>query len=518
MPASSFGSTRPVGRHRDDEAWRSSYQTDYDRLLYAPEFRRLSGVTQVMSPQQNYVMHDRLTHSLKVSQTAERTAQFVISTYAKEHGQTYGASARALKDQLIPAVCAVAGLAHDLGHPPFGHAAEQELQALLGSGLSVLSVKGRPVLTDSFEGNAQSFRIVARLSLRKHELDAKREEKGLNLTWRSLGAIAKYPWLHGEHPPQFPKFADKWNFYNAEGAYLEHLRSTGVTHRYGDSALRQSLEAQVMDWADDIAYAVHDLEDFYRTQRMPLNELRARPVHLAVDKDDDEIAEDPPSLPDVDEVWESLIELTFNRLRGELPNVYAGTSDPIDRASLFSIAENVRGLFPARPFDGSLDAHAVLQAFSSSLIRQLQSGARLVEAKTGALLLEVAPVARLTAELLKSITHMYVINTPGVAMMQRGQRRAIRELFTYLHEMAVATFVDGRGGAAGERRLPAKLVEYGRLAMASTDLDDYRNDEARVARAVLDYLCTLTDAQTSLLHQRLTGDAIADQAPYWLNT
>ncbi|WP_188757032.1 dGTP triphosphohydrolase, partial [Microbacterium lacticum] len=233
---------------------------DADRLLYSPELRRLAGVTQVISPQDDYVFHDRLTHSLKVAQVAQRLAQELRYRHKGVWKEDV------LSSVLDPDVCYVAGLSHDLGHPPFGHAAEVQLQDLLAPTV------GDEVLADSFEGNAQSFRIATRLSFRKQIDDT--TLAGLNLTWRSLAAISKYPWPKGGHPADQAKLAKKWGFYNTERKFYEHMLETGLIHPYGpDSPVKQNLEAQVMDWADDVAYAVHDLEDFFRAGRVPLDRL-----------------------------------------------------------------------------------------------------------------------------------------------------------------------------------------------------------------------------------------------------
>ena len=155
-------------RHPATEAQhRTPAQRDRDRVLYSSAFLRLGHVTQVASPEIGHIFHSRLTHSLKVGQVSRRIAE-------RLEDQRRRGAGRRLVEALDPDAVEAADLAHDLGHPPFGHLAEQELESLAhGFG--------------GFEGNAQSFRIVTRLSLRSFT------EPGPNLTRQTLNGLLKYP-------------------------------------------------------------------------------------------------------------------------------------------------------------------------------------------------------------------------------------------------------------------------------------------------------------------------------------
>ena len=131
-----------------------------------------------------------------------------------------------LNADVVEAAC----LAHDLGHPPFGHIAEQELDRLA-------TAHGLP---DGFEGNAQSFRIVSSLA------SASSTGPGLNLTRASLNAILKYPWLRGEHP----KKRDKWGAYGSEREMF--LWARAISPSEANRRFEQSPEAKITDLADDI--------------------------------------------------------------------------------------------------------------------------------------------------------------------------------------------------------------------------------------------------------------------------
>jgi dGTPase len=133
---------------------RNPFERDRDRILYSRAFRRLAEVTQVVQSGESHTYHNRLTHSLKVAQVGRRLAEYLLS----KHSDDGGDPDRELLDSvggLNPDVVETAALAHDLGHPPFGHIAEIELDRILTEENGVI---------DGFEGNVQSFRIVNRVA------------------------------------------------------------------------------------------------------------------------------------------------------------------------------------------------------------------------------------------------------------------------------------------------------------------------------------------------------------------
>ncbi len=268
---------------RTAEFPRYEYGKDYDRILYSSAFRKLGGVTQVVTSREVSVFHNRLTHSLKVAQTGVRIAASLLSEPNSEVNR------RRILDHggLHPAVVRAACLAHDLGHPPFGHIGEYTLQDVATNPHQYLP--GYPPscngLTDSFEGNAQTFRIVTRLAYRQARIDEIDDSSpeatppglALNLTRATLAAISKYPWTRNAPAAQAKDFR-KWGAYDTEASLLEWafqgMSTARETELYGRKHTElRTIEGQVMDWADDIAYAVHDLEDFYRVGLIPLHEL-----------------------------------------------------------------------------------------------------------------------------------------------------------------------------------------------------------------------------------------------------
>jgi dGTPase len=382
---------------------RTAFQRDRARVLHSAALRRLAGKTQVVTPGESDFPRTRLTHSLEVAQIG------------RELAGSFGAD-----PDLVEAAC----LAHDLGHPPFGHTGEAALdQVAAGIG--------------GFEGNAQNLRILTRLEAKVITPDGR--SAGLNPTRALLDAATKYPWTRR---PDNPKF----------GAYQDDLPVFAWLRTGAAPAPRKCFEAQVMDWSDDVAYSVHDLEDAIYGG------------HL-----------DPKTLY-IEEERGAL----FERARGYAPDAEsAELAEALDRLVAME-------WWPA-DYDRSFRAQARLKRTASELIGRFCLGAgRGNPAEVGAgphcryqADLRVPRPIRLECAVLKAVAARYVMETDQ-AMARRSMQR------TLITELVVA--LSGRPDALDP--------VYTALHAAAVD------DAARL-RVVVDQVAAFTDATAIALHGRL---------------
>jgi dGTPase len=412
----------PVEETLQDQ--RSPGRRDRDRILYSSAFRRLAGITQVISASDRFPAHNRLTHTLEVAQIGRSLAEKLI----REIGDAE------LINLVDPDVVEAACLAHELGHPPFGHVAEEELDRL------VTTERG---FSQGFEGNAQSFRVVTKLAVRRSD------PIGLNLTRATLNAILKYPWLRDT-----PGIAShkKWGAYDSERPEFEfaHVRAE---HRNGAT---RCLEAEIMDWADDVAYAVHDVEDFYRAGIVPLDRLAQSPevrlafVEAAIERDDKLKGYDPNDLSRI-----------FNRIVGHSPFI--------------------------GPYDGSRQSRATLKTFSSSLIDRYIRATSLEFDSTNAATLQLHPVREMEVSILKGLTWHYVIESRALITQRYGQKHLVNSLFLTLCDAA---------SSEKDRRI---FPEFFREQLEPSPDDDL------ITRTVADLISSMTESQVIDMHHRLTG-------------
>lgn len=206
---------------------RDNYHRDYTRILYSSSFRRLQGKMQILGIEDSAFFRNRLTHSLEVSQIAHSIAAEI------------GDKCNIYQDDLF--IIDAAALAHDIGHPAFGHKGERVLDEIAKS------------VGKRFEGNAQNFRVLRTLEKKEPSI------LGLNLMARTLLAINKYVVCEDKKVKKF--------MFKGDYEYLEEVRKkVGLQNR-------RTLDVQIIELADDIAYSVHDLEDGLAFRYFSIDEL-----------------------------------------------------------------------------------------------------------------------------------------------------------------------------------------------------------------------------------------------------
>ncbi len=358
---------------------------------------------------------------MKVAQVGRRLGQKLAKEQPEE------AEFRGLDPEVVEAAC----LAHDLGHPPFGHVGEHVLDTL---------VRGQD--DDGFEGNAQSFRIVTKLAVRFPE-----PMLGIDLTRATLAACLKYPWFRGPTGKQ----SKKWSVYKSEREDFSFAREF---HQHED----KTLEAELMDWADDVAYSVHDLEDFHRCNALPWQRVFGDEdliiLHAIGDAQDSKKVE--------------RLKAAYARLKDFLEGTYSALLND--------------------PYEGSRDQREQLRRMTSQLIGQYIGAISINPDRSSnkAVVFDMDFVDEV--QILKQITRDYIIGSPILAAQQHGQKLIIRELFEAFHSHC-----------DNDRKYPDFLpvrLRYLRPIAGSSP-----------ARFVADCIASLSEAEAVGLHARLVGSS-----------
>jgi dGTPase len=383
---------------------RTEFMRDRARVIHSAALRRLAAKTQVAVPWENDFQRTRLSHSLECAQIG------------RELGESLGAD-----PDLLETAC----LSHDLGHPPFGHNGEEAL-AEVASGFG------------GFEGNAQSFRLLTRIEAKTVDKDGK--SVGLNLTRASLDAGTKYPWPRAINPRKFGVYDDDVEIFN--------------WMRQGSPPDRKCIEAQIMDWSDDCAYSVHDLEDAIFVGQVKVENF----------------------------------EKDFDILHSEMQAGYGSTAIKVEAAAALERLQQL-SCWP-RYFDGSHRSLARLKDSTSQLIGRFVLAAELETRKVHG----DGPLQRYSADLvipreqqvevdfLKAIAGHYLINAAVSQERYAKQQVLIKELVEMLHKYA-DTHLD---------------------SIFAKDWAVATNDTERM-RIVIDQIASLTDPGAYALHARLSA-------------
>lgn len=429
---------------------RSGAQHDRDRIYYSFAFRRLAGVTQVSTPTNDgFLTHNRLTHSFKVAQVARAIASVLLER------ETDDLAAIEMLGGLDVDVVEAAGLAHDLGHPPFGHIGETVLDQYARSELG---------LHEGFEGNAQTFRIVTRLEPRG------RHDDGLDLTAATRAAILKYPWHRGEQPDEDANERVAklhWEKFGAYGEEHDAFQDALDCLPVDDNV--QGVEAAIMDVADDITYALHDLMDFYHARLLDIASARdaMKLWRMAFADTEPESKVPGPENP-------------FQVLRRKLARDYpARFSNDSYRDALNAVDTHL--IMLQQESIGTRQALSQANKLVSQIITDFTGHLRIDSHPTPDLSpIQLDPAHWHVVQILKELTRRYVIQRADFALIQRGQQALLRDLLDRVREWC----------AEDPDRLPALLMEGYRA---------YGN------RAIVDFVAGLSDHQATALHRALSG-------------
>lgn len=543
----------------DDEDARSPYRRDRDRIYYSEEFQRLENVTQV-APGDSPKFHNRLTHSLKV----EQTAKCIVLQLRKKY-----ASNKIFLDRINEDVVAAASLAHDIGHPPFGHNGEKTLQECMEQSNPSIEFDG---CSDSFEGNAQTFHIISLLAEKSNASvemplnseSGSKEEKvvvcaGLNLTKRVLAASIKYPWFKGMDTSDFHDSNKKWGAYEIDMPAFKWVLDNAT------GANAKSIEADIMDYADDIAYAVHDVEDFYRAGVIPLEEFYLPSINSTIDTDlFDRFMSYAESYEqkfqqDTEHGEEGNYALLkacqqyseYQKLRrghsNNINDLVKSNASVADRrkvrndnlqveSDFLKNHDELRALvilrtkFPRTSFSESRSTIESLGGFRSYVLSTCINNDLQISADRDGSRIEKPSNAALYIEFLKQLTWFYVINNNRHWSVKQGQQETVRSCFNALYRLAHAAWFtenkersDGtdsceyslpEGNSITVHGVPPRLISYYMANRAMklkingfvNHFENKKDVEYVIARSVCDYMCTLSDQELYQIHSEITGN------------
>ncbi len=374
-------------------AGRRAFARDRARVLHSSGLRRLAAKTQVLAPGADDFPRTRLTHTLEVAQIG------------RELGEALSAD-----PDLVETAC----LTHDLGHPPFGHNGESALHEIAKD-------------FGGFEGNAQTFRILTRLESKTFIAE---RSVGLNLTRASLDASTKYPWgFDGENP--------KFGYYQEDYEIFEWVR------KYSESN-KKTFECQIMDFADDIAYSVHDVEDAIHSGLVDLKSLNSKSVSNDLFNLANEFYGGQHTIDFYKE------QLTYLLSQPYWVQDFDGSQKSL--ASLKNMTSNLIGYFAQKAEQATKNHYSneTLKRYEANLILEEQVKAQIL--------------------ILKSIANLFMLQRPGAKEHYQRERLVIQELFVRLSN--------------DPNRMDRMFFQNFQAA----------SDETSQKRAIIDQIASLTDA------------------------
>ena len=421
---------------------RHATERDRDRILHSAAFRRLQGKTQVFGIGQADFYRTRLTHSIETAQIARAIAH----NLCEENPE--------LKRCITPELAEAVALAHDLGHPPFGHTGERTLDECMKEVGRGSELDEKECLR--FEGNAQTFHILVAAEPKSPAYP------GLNLTRATLAGVMKYPFEQDVNASKFIFASDlpvaRWTL--RRGGGLAKVRTDGkVVHP------RTSIACQIMDWADDCAYSVHDVEDALQAQFLHPGDFDQMRFVRRVFAHYEETR-----------VTEAVPKLSLEEVRDRLMDLK-------------------RRIMPSDAFgDERAQRKAAMRDILNNLITAVSLESRKKSFRTDfSWKLNIDPESRILAVLCKAVIWEAVITDPRVAAVNIKGREILRDLFQLFLEEIL------------EKQSTALFPRYYRPIVE----ESVNSGRDAVARAVCNFLALMTDMDALRLHSLLRGSKVS---------
>lgn len=483
----------------DPDDPRSPFAHDRDRIAYMSAFRRLAGKAQVVGASDRGSYHTRLTHTLKVAQLGRRVAEYLraaalpreLPRITRDHGSTdsFAYPILAPDPDLLEAAC----LAHDIGLPPFGHIGEEELTRGVDDHYRHRKWSDQVVnVVGGFEGNAQTYRTLTYLAVRRGTLElpsdgpARVDRIGLNLTPATLAATIKYPWLRAQIPSGTA--LRKWGAYaETDGLALEAyatgapgghsapeqvFRRANVPASYATYDAAPTFEAQVMDWCDDVTYAVHDAIDFYQSNLLPLDKL---------------IPPRPLKYGELQKEAQDFIVEVVTRYNYDHEAVLAAWAFIAEYLVITEPWSPKIAIKAAATMSASRMITALVKGVGwtsrGSRNTQFSYGEGLPMLYEGDFVVDPDPdqhrVKKIAVKLLHDLVHLRVHKHRNIVSQEVGQRRIVREL------------------------LDAHIADPGLLPLDRRQ--EYEDDGQDIVRVASDHIATLTEPTAVAMFKRITG-------------
>ncbi|MBB5576407.1 MULTISPECIES: dGTP triphosphohydrolase [Rhizobium] len=460
---------RPVTQDNPEE-YREEARRDYARLIHSASFRRLQGKTQVFPGHESDFFRNRLTHSLEVAQIAKSIAIKLNNT-----------SDFFQKSPINVDIVEFAGLAHDLGHPPFGHNGEEALDECMRD-------------AGGFEGNAQTLRILS--TLEKKTLDGDEAgppvsrgtdlRRGLNLTYRSLASVLKYDRvipIGSKERPEDKATTPMKGFYKSDFDLVQEIKS----HVLGVSEIAdfKTIECSIMDIADDIAYSTYDLEDIFKSGiHGPLDlfsfsdsiyEAVVETINKRIDKQYKD--ESKVSVSDVQEVLYEVFSKIF-AIGSDEQTFLRNTKIAPDKRKMYSsiAAQKLSSLTAGNGYHRT--------RFTANLISLFLNGIEVVPHKEYPQLHQARFDIKtfVSVEVMKNITYEAVIRSPMLQVVEYRGKDVIRKIFEVI------------ASPNGERLMPPDFREIFR-----------HSDGLGKTRTICDFIAGMTDRYAMEFYSRLFG-------------